>query len=158
MSRHFQLALRGTITWRPRRRTQTTKTSTWSCGSSPHALTDSPRFVHDCAWIRSAAKDAAVVNDSMPSSVPVLTENETWIVAFHMEMYVPLLPYDIKHRHIQLCVYFPLANLFFIFLVSVHIAVTQAGSCSAALQCAPSPTSKQCHSVWQLAGSLRGRV
>lgn len=62
-----------------------------------------------------------------------------------MEMYVPLLPYDIKHRHIQLCIYFPLANLFF--LVSVHDTVTKAGSCSAALQYAPSPTSKQCHSV-----------
>lgn len=148
MSRHFQLALRGTITWRPRKRTRTTKTSTWSCGSSPHALTDSLRCVHECrqpqhvtpqyCWRCCCRKwlDALICSCSHGA------EDETWIVVFHMEIHVPPL----RCSHVTLYIEFSFAYIFrlqfpyFFFFLLEHNTVTQAGShCGAALQYAPVP-------------------
>lgn len=151
MSRHFQLALRGTITWRPRKRTRTTKTSTWSCGSSPHALTDSLRCVHECrqpqhvtaqyCWRCCCRKwlDALICSCSHGA------EDETWIVVFHMEIHVPPL----RCSHVTLYIEFSFAYIFrlqfpyFFFFIRAqhcHTGWESLWCCIAVCSC---PTSKQ---------------
>lgn len=117
MSHHSQLALRDTITLRQKKRIQTMKTSMWSCGSSPHVLTDSLRCVMYIQTLRImitiAANGVTLVNEStLYKSVCALMGNKTYysiwkFVPPHSCCPLTLTPLNIV---VRLCIYFPLAN------------------------------------------------